>query len=78
MKAYILINVRIGSIAEVVRNLRKLPNVQTAEMTFGEYDVIAVVQSPDMESIANMVSREIQTIPDITHTITCLAVDINK
>ncbi len=77
MKAYVLINVRIGAITEVLRNLRRLPGVKSAEMTFGEYDVIAVVEVPDIETLARQVSREIQTIPDITHTITCLAVDIN-
>ena len=78
MKAYILINVRIGAIAEVLRNLRKLPNVQSAEMTFGEYDVIAVIQVPDLDALAQLISNEIQVIPDITHTITCLAVDITR
>lgn len=78
MKAYVLINVRIGAIAEVVRNLRRLSSVQSAEMTFGEYDVIAVLSAPDMEMLAKVISREVQTIPDITHTITCLAVDITK
>jgi len=77
MKAYILINVRIGAISEVIRNLRKLPSVQSAEMTFGAYDVIAVVQVADLEALAKLISKEIQTIPDITRTITCMAVEVS-
>ena len=78
MKAYVLINVRIGAIQEVLRNLRRLPAVQSAEMTFGQYDVISVIQVPDVESLASLISKEIQTIPDITHTITCMAVEVSK
>ncbi|MBN1963323.1 MAG: Lrp/AsnC ligand binding domain-containing protein [Anaerolineae bacterium] len=78
MKAYVLINTRIGAIAEVVRNLRRVPSVQSAEMTFGEYDLIAVVSVADLDTLAKVISREIQTIPDVTHTITCLAVDVTK
>ncbi len=78
MKAYVLINTRIGAVSEVVFNLRKLPQVQSAEMTFGEYDVIAVITAPDVEALAKIVSKEIQTIPDVTHTITCLAIDVTQ
>ena len=78
MKAYVLINTRVGAIADVLLNLRKLPHVQSAEMTFGEYDAIAVLQVNDVEALARIVSKQIQTIPDITHTITCLAVDLNR
>lgn len=76
MKAYVLINVRMGAIAGVLSNLRSLAAVKSAEMTFGEYDVIAVVEVPDVKALAKVVYSEIQTIPDVTHTITCLAVDV--
>ena len=78
MKAYILITVRVGTIAEVINHLGRLSGVQSAEMTFGEYDVIAVVQVNDLKTLAKLVSNEIQPIPGVTHTITCMAVDISS
>ncbi len=76
MKAYILINVQVGTIAEVIRNLHRVPSVQSAEMTFGEYDLIVVVEVPDLKALAKLISTGIQPIPGITRTITCMAVDI--
>lgn len=77
MKAYILINVQMGMTQEVLRNLNSLTDVQSAEMTFGEYDVIAVVQTDDLTRLAKLVSNDIQPIPGILHTATCMAVDIS-
>ena len=77
MKAYILINVQMGMTQEILRNLKNLADVQSAEMTFGEYDIIAVVQTDDLTRLAKLVSNDIQPIPGITHTATCMAVDIS-
>ena len=78
MKAYILITVQTGMIPEVVRNLARLSGVHSAEMTFGEYDIVAIVKVADIRALAKLVSREIQPIPGVTHTITCMAIDINE
>ena len=76
MKAYILINIQIGMTVEVLRNLKSLTPIQNAEMTFGDYDAIAVVQVEDLHALAKLVSTEIQSVPGITQTVTCMAVDL--
>ncbi|MEJ2706256.1 MAG: Lrp/AsnC ligand binding domain-containing protein [Anaerolineales bacterium] len=75
MKAYVLINVRIGGIDEVLRNLRRLEGVIEAHMTFGPYDVVAVVEAADINRLGNMLSAYIHPIPGVLETLTCLAVD---
>ena len=76
MKAYVLINVQVGTIPEVIRNLTRLPGVQSADMTFGEYDMVAVVQVPDVKTLARLISMEIQPIPGVIRTNTCMAVSL--
>lgn len=78
IKAYVLINVQIGAIPEVIRNLYSVSTIKSAEMTFGIYDVIAVVEVSDVKALAHTVSQDIQTIPGILQTTTCMAVDIRK
>jgi DNA-binding Lrp family transcriptional regulator len=75
MKAYILIKVRTGEIKEVVKQLRKMQQVKSAEMTFGPYDVIAVVDNGDIGKLGSLIAGEIQPIPGVEQTLTCLAVD---
>jgi DNA-binding Lrp family transcriptional regulator len=76
MKAYILIKIRTGEVKQVVRQLRKLETVESADMTFGPYDAVAVVQNGDINKLGALLASEIQPIPGILETLTCLAVDV--
>ena len=76
MKAYVLIHVRTGSITEVVGNLRRVEGVKECNMTFGPYDVVAIVETDDTAHLGNLIARYIQPIPGILDTLTCLVVDI--
>ena len=75
MKAYVLIHVRAGSVPEVVRNMRRLDGVIDANMTFGPYDVVAVIQADDVNKLGHLIAAKIQPIPGILDTITCLVVE---
>ena len=76
MKAYVLINVRAGEVKDVVGQLRKLEKVLEAHMTFGPYDAVAVITADDMNDLGRMIASDIQPIPGILETLTCVAVDI--
>ena len=76
MKAYVLISVRTGSIDEVVRNVRRLEGVQEANMTFGPYDAIAVVQAKDINHLGKVIATQIQPVPGVLDTLTCLVVEL--
>lgn len=75
MKAYVLINVRPGGIRDVVRDLHRVDGVLEANMTFGPYDVVAVVQANDINHLGNILATNVQPIPGIIETLTCLAVE---
>jgi DNA-binding Lrp family transcriptional regulator len=75
MKAYVLINVRPGGIRDVVRDLHRVEGVLEANMTFGPYDVVAVVQANDINHLGNILATNVQPIPGIIETLTCLAVE---
>jgi uncharacterized protein with GYD domain len=76
MKAYILIDIRTGDVREVVKNLRRVEGVLEANMTFGHYDAVAVMEAPDVKTLGTMLATQVQPIPGVLETMTCLAVDI--
>lgn len=76
MKAYVMIKIRSGEVKEVVDCLRKLKNVREAHMTFGPYDAVAVVETDDVAKLGQVTAAEIQPIPGVEQTLTCLAVDV--
>jgi DNA-binding Lrp family transcriptional regulator len=76
MKAYVLVNIRTGSVKEVVGHLRRVDSVVEAHMTFGPYDAVAVIETDDINSVGAVLANEIQPIPGVLDTMTCLAVDV--
>ncbi len=76
MKAFVLIKMRAGDVEEVVRQLRGMESVVEAHMTFGPYDAVAVIDSPDLGAIGALIASAIQPIPGVEQTLTCLAADV--
>jgi DNA-binding Lrp family transcriptional regulator len=76
MKAYVMIKVRAGDVKDVVSHLRKIEDVVEAHMTFGPYDAVAVVDTADIAKLGRITALEIQPIPGVEQTLTCLAVDV--
>jgi DNA-binding Lrp family transcriptional regulator len=76
MKAYVMIKIRAGEVRDVVNNLRKVNDVVEAHMTFGPYDAVAVVETADIAKLGAITALEIQPIPGVEQTLTCLAVDM--
>jgi DNA-binding Lrp family transcriptional regulator len=76
MRAYVLIKIRTGEIQEVVRQLRRVEGVAEANMTFGPYDAVAIVQARDAKHLGQILAMEIQPIPGLVETLTCLAVEL--
>jgi len=76
MKAYVLIKIRAGEVKDVVRQMRKIDKIIEANMTFGPYDAVAVLEAPDISALGNLIASAIQPIPGVEQTLTCLAVEI--
>lgn len=76
MKAFALINIRTGEVRDVVKQLAKVEGVIEAHTTFGPYDAIAIIETEDLNQLGKTMTQSIQPIPGVTHTLTCLSVDI--
>lgn len=76
MKAYVLIKIRAGEVKDVVQQVRKLENTIEAHMTFGPYDAVVVATAKDLNGLGVMIASEIQPIPGVLETLTCVAVDV--
>ncbi|MHB0871494.1 MAG: Lrp/AsnC ligand binding domain-containing protein [Chloroflexota bacterium] len=74
-RAYVLIETVGGKSKEVVDALRRVSGIAVADVVTGPYDVIAVAQGDDANSIGRLVLNEVRGIPGITKTMTCLAVE---
>ncbi len=73
-KAYILIETAVGKTRQVVTALRAVEAVKVADPVTGPYDVILVAETKDLNSLGELVDKDIHRIPGITRTVTCLAI----
>ena len=63
----------MGVVQQVVESLRALNGVASADVITGTYDVIVLVDAPDMSAMADLVTGRIQGVPGVLRTITCVA-----
>ncbi len=73
-KAYILIETTVGKSRDVADALRSLQGVETVDAVTGPYDIIAIVEAPDLNAVGSLVTSQIHTISGIVRTVTCLSV----
>lgn len=69
-KGFVLINCDLGSEEYVLEELKLLPQVKNAHVTFGAYDVVAEVISDTSEDFDQTVSKKIRSISRVVSTMT--------
>jgi DNA-binding Lrp family transcriptional regulator len=72
MKAYVLITAKRGTADKLAETIGKIKNVKSAECVYGRYDVIAIVESPEMKTISRVV-HQLQKQEQILHTETAFS-----
>ncbi len=69
-RGFVLINCDLGAEDYVLEELKLLPQVKKAHVTFGAYDVVAEVEAPSPEDFDQAVSRKIRNISRVVSTMT--------
>ena len=72
--AYILVNVGAGAEENVVAALKEIPEVKQAHIVTGLHDVVAYLESEDLNALRNVIIKRLRKIDGISRTVTCLAV----
>ena len=73
-KAYILIDTAVGKSRDVATSLKALGGVDMVDTVTGPYDIIAVVNAPDLSAMGDLVTSQIHTINGVRRTLTCLSI----
>lgn len=68
--AYVLISCMMGEEHAVLNKIKEIPQIKTALITFGEYDLVAKIQADSTQEMAGIISLQIRQIQKIRSTIT--------
>ena len=74
-EAYILINCEIGSEEEVITALKNIDSIKEVHGTFGAYDILAKIESPQVEALRETITWKIRKIDKIRSTLTLMGIE---
>jgi DNA-binding Lrp family transcriptional regulator len=71
MEAFILLQVQVGTDAQVARLVGDLPGVVAVNVVTGPHDVVVRAEADSIDELGKRVLRPIQEIEGVTRTLTC-------
>jgi DNA-binding Lrp family transcriptional regulator len=78
MRAYVLIESAVGKASTVAEGVRKLTfsdaKVVSVDAVTGPFDVIALLESDDLDKLGRAITDGIQRVDGVQRTTTCLVV----
>ena len=72
-KGFVLINCELGAEDYIIEELKLIPQVENASVTFGAYDVVAEIQAKNSQEFDQTVSQKIRTLTQVVSTMTLKA-----
>jgi len=75
-RAFVLIETSVGRAKEVLASLQGAGDVASVDAVTGPYDLIAIVEAADLNSVGDVVTSRVHTVPGIVRTVTCLGVSL--
>ncbi len=80
VRAYVLIESTVGTARAVHNGLRRLAvadaTVLSADTVTGPFDVIALLESDDLDKLGRAVTEGIQQLQGVQRTNTCLVIEL--
>lgn len=76
MVAGVLIKTSPGKVKRVLETLRGITGVKYAYAVFGRYDLVAMIETENMESLTETIVEKIGVIDGITNTETLIKAPI--
>jgi DNA-binding Lrp family transcriptional regulator len=73
--AYVLVNCELGSEETVISELKSIEGVKEVHGTFGAYDVLAKVESGQVEALREAITWKVRKIPKIRSTLTLMGIE---
>ena len=70
--AYVLFKVSSGTERAVCQKLVEFDEVLHADIIFGEYDVVAKIETPDLSTLEEFVSDKIRSVLNVLVTSTMI------
>jgi len=73
--AYVLINCDLGYEEQVIEELKHNSDVKEVHGTFGTYDILAKVESANVENLRDTITWKIRKLDRVRSTLTLMSIE---
>jgi DNA-binding Lrp family transcriptional regulator len=73
--AYVLINCDLGSEDEIIRQLKRLPEIIEVSGVYGVYDIILKVRGDTMDKLRETITWYVRRIDKVRSTLTMIVIE---
>jgi len=70
VKSYVLISCDIGAEDELKTKLLEIENIEKTTITYGQYDIVAEIETQKDEDMAKLIIQKIRHLEKIRTTVT--------
>ncbi|MCW3978834.1 MAG: Lrp/AsnC ligand binding domain-containing protein [Candidatus Bathyarchaeota archaeon] len=67
-----MVKTETGMAGEVIKNLRAMPEVKRVYQVYGDYDIVARIETDDVEHIKETLSEKVKQLEYVNSTLTLL------
>jgi DNA-binding Lrp family transcriptional regulator len=75
--AYVLIRILPGRLADALGQIQKTPGVKMAHAVTGPTDIIAYIETENMDTLGRLIVSRFQEIDGVTRTTTCVVTPVS-
>ena len=72
--AYVLINCDLGFEEDIISQLKTINGVKEVQGTFGAYDILAKVESDDIDKLRDTITWKIRKLDRVRSTLTLMGI----
>jgi len=72
--AFVLVNCDLGSEEAIIDDLKHIESVKEVQGTFGAYDIIAKIESPEREKLRETITWNIRKLEHVRSTLTLMGI----
>ena len=73
--AYVLINCDLGNDEQVIEELKHISDVKEINGVFGAHDILAKVESDQISTLRDTITRKIRKIDHVRSTLTLMVIE---
>jgi DNA-binding Lrp family transcriptional regulator len=70
-----MINTEFNAKSEILKSIKEIPQVKEAYLVYGVYDIIAQIETENLQEIKDVISMKIRRIDNVRSTLTMITSD---